>query len=85
MTKKIKPNDKCRRKQNNKIAKKKILPKDCREIIRRTRSSNTKEDGYYKFENMMSLYIKLQSETQRKVTARSTRDKYRVKSGRSRK
>uniref|UniRef100_A0A2H1V7U7 SFRICE_041351 n=1 Tax=Spodoptera frugiperda TaxID=7108 RepID=A0A2H1V7U7_SPOFR len=62
--------------ENGKV-KNDVAPSGADEFNRRTRKSNTKEDGFYKFKNMMTRNIKSQAETiPRKVTKR---DKKRVK------
>lgn len=75
MTKEIKGKDKGKRKQskqNDNKVKKVARTSGSDEINKRTRTSNIKEDGFYKFKNMMIRNIKSQAETiPRKVTKRA--------------
>lgn len=84
MTKKIKGKERGKRNQSklNDSKVKKASTSEPKEINRRTRTSNIKEEGFYKFKNMMIRNIKLQSDpTPKKMTKR---DKKRVKkTGRS--
>lgn len=84
MTKQINVKEKSKQKQNKQNdtkVKKDAGPKGSDKVNKRTRSSNIKEEGFYKFKNMMGRFIKSQSETApAKVTKRA---KKRVKSGKS--
>lgn len=73
MTKEIKGKQKSKRKESkqNDSKAKKASTSDSHEINKRTRTSNIKEEGFYKFRNMMIRNIKLQSKPiLQKVTKR---------------
>ena len=76
MTKEIKGKEKSKRKQSkqNDSKVKKASTSDFDGINKRTRTSNIKEEGFYKFQNMMIRNIKLQSKPViQKVTKRGTK------------